>query len=220
MAKVRVWDLPTRLFHWSFAASVVGLVATGQIGGDAMVWHFRLGYAVLALLLFRIVWGFAGGYWSRFRAFVPTPGRLFDYLRTGNKGTQSVGHNPLGALSVLAILLVALVQVFAGLMSDDEVFAVGPLVGKVPAEWVPWTTFYHGEIGKLLVIGLVVLHVAAIAWYRFKKNQKLVTPMITGDKEMVGHHNPSRDDAVTRFFALGVLVLCGLAVAAMLRWAQ
>lgn len=220
MAKVRVWDLPTRLFHWLLTACVVGLVITGQIGGDAMVWHFRIGFAVLTLLLFRCVWGFLGGYWSRFTVFVPSPSKLIRYLQSKDEGAGNVGHNPLGALSVLAILLALLSQVFAGLMSDDEIFAVGPLVGKVPSEWVPWATFFHTEVGKLAVIGLVVLHLAAIVWYRFKKGQNLVTPMITGNKDLGAGHRFSRDDAITRLGALAILALCGLAVAALLRWAQ
>jgi cytochrome b len=132
----------------------------------------------------------------------------------------SVGHNPLGALSVLGLLLAALLQVCAGLMSDDEVFASGPLVGKVPPDWVPWASFFHTEVGKWVLIGLVTLHVAAIVWYRFKKGEHLVRPMLLGDKELAGKHVGSRDDLRSRVGALIVLALCGTAVAALVRWAQ
>lgn len=220
MAKVRIWDLPTRLFHWALAACIVGLVITGQVGGDAMQWHFRLGYSVLTLLVFRLVWGFVGGYWSRFVVFVPSPSRLFAYLRSGDKTIVSVGHNPLGALSVLGLMLTALLQVGAGLMSDDEVFASGPLVGKVPSGWVPWASFFHTEVGKWILICLVMLHVAAIFWYRIKKTEDLVGPMLLGDKEIAGEHIVSRDDWRSRVGALMVLALCGTAVAALVRWAQ
>ena len=81
MNTVRIWDLPTRLFHWLLAVSVIGLIVTAKVGGDAMNWHFRLGYVVFALLLFRLVWGFVGGRWSRFASFFPTPTRLGRYLR-------------------------------------------------------------------------------------------------------------------------------------------
>ncbi len=101
---IRIWDLPTRLFHWLLAASVVALVVTAKVGGNAMVWHFRLGYVVLALLAFRLVWGLVGGRWSRFASFVPTPGRLWRYLRGSSAEADSAGHSPLGALSVLALL--------------------------------------------------------------------------------------------------------------------
>ena len=99
MSTVRIWDLPTRLFHWLLAASVVALVVTAKVGGNAMVWHFRLGYVVLALLAFRLVWGLVGGRWSRFASFVPTPGRLWRYLRGSSAEAESAGHSPLGALS-------------------------------------------------------------------------------------------------------------------------
>jgi cytochrome b len=220
MSKVRVWDLPTRVFHWALAACVVGLVATGQIGGDAMVWHFRLGYTVLTLVLFRLVWGVVGGYWSRFTSFVPSPSTLIAYLKSGGKDTTSIGHNPLGSLSVLGLLGAALVQVSAGLMSDDEILATGPLVSKVPPDWVAVATFFHTEVGKLLLIGLVALHVAAIAWYRFKKNENLVRPMLVGDKEVSGTHASSRDDGASRLGALVIFIACGLLVAGILRWAQ
>lgn len=220
MAKVRVWDLPTRLFHWALAACVVGLVATGQIGGDAMAWHFRLGYVVLTLVLFRLVWGVVGGYWSRFGVFVPSPSTLIGHLKTGGKGVVNVGHNPLGAMSVLGLLVVALLQVTAGLMSDDEIFSAGPLVTKVPPAWVPVATFFHTEVGQLVLIGLVALHLAAIAWYRVKKKEDLIGPMLRGDKELPGVHTNSRDDMGSRLGAMAIFVMCGVAVAGLLRWAQ
>ena len=221
VVKVRVWDLPTRLFHWALVLCVVGLVITAEVGGDAMQWHFRLGYCVLTLVLFRVVWGFAGGYWSRFSSFVPSPARLLAYVRGNSEAdAQSVGHNPLGALSVLGLLAALLVQVSAGLMSDDEILAAGPFAAKAPPDWVTWATFFHTEVGKLVLIGLVALHVLAIAWYRFKKNENLVKPMLTGDKELSHSPSPSRDDGGSRLFALVVLLACGLAVALLLRMAQ
>jgi cytochrome b len=107
---VRVWDLPTRVFHWLLAACVLGLLVTGHVGGALMAWHARLGYAVLALLLFRVLWGFVGGYWSRFAAFVAGPARIIAYLR-GADCPDRLGHNPLGAVSVLAMIALLLVQV-------------------------------------------------------------------------------------------------------------
>ena len=98
MNKVRVWDLPTRLFHWSLVVCFVGLVVTGEVAGDAMVWHFRLGYAALSLLAFRLIWGVVGGYWSRFTSFVKGPVTIRNYLRGEALPEHGVGHNPLGAL--------------------------------------------------------------------------------------------------------------------------
>ena len=91
---VRVWDLPTRLFHWTLAASVVGLVVSGHVGGNALVWHMRLGLLVGALLGFRLVWGLIGGRWSRFAHFVRLPGTVLRYLRGDHRAGDhfDVGH--------------------------------------------------------------------------------------------------------------------------------
>lgn len=182
MNTVRIWDLPTRLFHWLLAVSVIGLIVTAKVGGDAMNWHFRLGYVVFALLLFRLVWGFVGGRWSRFASFFPTPARLGRYLRGQARPEDHAGHNPLGAFSVLAMLLVLAAQVGTGLFSDDDIAFAGPLTGLVAGSTVRAASSYHKDVGQLLVIGLVALHLLAIAFYFFAKRKNLVRPMVTGDK--------------------------------------
>ena len=121
---VRVWDLPTRLFHWSLVLTTAALIATAKAGGNAMEWHLRLGYVMLALLAFRVAWGLVGGRWSRFASFLYSPARLWRYLSGKGSGAEDVGHSPLGALSVFALLALLLAQVASGLMSDDEI-AVG-----------------------------------------------------------------------------------------------
>jgi cytochrome b len=219
LKKVRVWDLPTRLFHWSLVVCVVGLVITANISGDAMAWHFRLGYCVLSLVLFRLVWGVVGGYWSRFSTFVPTPSSLIQYLKGNNAFGQSVGHNPLGAFSVLALLFFCFAQAVAGLMSDDEIAAAGPLVSKIPGAWVSVATFVHTEVTKVILIALVFLHIAAILWYRFKKGENLITPMIVGDKELPATTAVSTDTVASRTVAAVVFALCVGAVNVMLQWA-
>ena len=100
--RIRVWDLPTRLFHWALATLVCGSFVTIKLGGAWMVWHERIGYAVLSLVTFRLVWGFVGGRYARFASFVRGPSAVLAYLR--GQGSHSPGHNPLGALSVLAML--------------------------------------------------------------------------------------------------------------------
>ncbi|MEZ5642964.1 MAG: cytochrome b/b6 domain-containing protein [Burkholderiaceae bacterium] len=182
MNTVRIWDLPTRLFHWLLAVSVIGLIVTAKVGGDAMNWHFRLGYVVFALLLFRLMWGFVGGRWSRFASFFPTPARLGRYLRGQARPEDHAGHNPLGAFSVLAMLLVLAAQVGTGLFSDDDIAFAGPLTGLVAGSTVRAASSYHKDVGQLLVIGLVALHLLAIAFYFFAKRKNLVRPMVTGDK--------------------------------------
>ena len=204
---VRVWDLPTRLFHWLLAACVVAQVATAYIGGNAMAWHLRLGYAVMSLLLFRLVWGLVGGRWSRFGAFIYAPGTVWRYLKGQGKPEHSVGHTPLGAGSVFALLIFLLVQVVSGLMSDDEIAFSGPLTRFVSSETVEKASWYHTQVGQWVVIGLVVLHLVAILYYSWRK-MGLVAPMVHGDKEIAHPLPSSRDDALTRIGAALVLAVC------------
>jgi cytochrome b len=211
---VRIWDLPTRVFHISLLTLIAGMYVTGEVGGDWLSLHFLLGYAVLTLILFRLVWGFVGGYWSRFSHFVPTPSRLIRYVTAlrENNTEHAVGHNPLGALSVLAMLLALLLQVLSGFCSDDEIAASGPWTSLISGEWVSLATNYHTEIGQVLLILLIGLHVASIAFYRFIKHDDLITPMINGDKSLPIETPPSKDTASTRVLALAVLAVCGYVV--------
>ena len=212
--RVRVWDLPTRLFHGLLMLAIVGLVVTGQIGGAAMTWHFYLGYLVLSLVLFRIVWGFVGGHWSRFAQFVPTPARVGRYAAEliGRRHRPTVGHNPMGALSVLAMLLLLLLQVFSGFMSDDEIAASGPWTALVSNQWVEWATAYHTEIGKVLILILVGLHIASVLFYKRVQREDLITPMISGDKVLPPGAPSSNDTASSRALALAIWIACGYAV--------
>jgi cytochrome b len=214
---VRVWDLPTRLFHWALVVCIVGLVTTAQIGGNAMEWHFRFGYSVLTLLLFRLLWGFVGGHWSRFSTFLYSPASLLRYLRGHEVDGQPLGHSPLGALSVFAILGLLLLQVGTGLFSDDEIAAVGPLSKLASGAVVSQLTHYHKDIGKVIVLILVLLHIGAIAFYRIKRKKDLIRPMLIGDVSSPTPQLASRDDAGSRALAAVILLGCAGAVAALLR---
>jgi len=208
--KVRVWDLPTRVFHWALVICIVALVISGQIGGNAMPWHFRFGYAVLTLLLFRLTWGLVGGRWSRFGAFIYAPRSVINYLKGQGRPEDSVGHNPIGAASVFAMLAVLLAQVASGLFSDDEIAFAGPLTHLVANRWVELASNYHSDIGKWLLLALVVLHILAILVY-LRRKHNLIGAMLHGDKELVLAVAPSRDDARSRLAALLVLLLCAAA---------
>ena len=213
---VRVWDLPTRIFHWSLVLCVIGLVTTAQIGGSAMGWHFRFGYAVLSLLLFRLVWGVVGGKWSRFSSFLYSPATIWRYIRGQSLPEHSVGHNPLGSLSVFAFLAFLLTQVATGLVSDDVILTAGPLTSYVSGKVVSAATAYHTEIGKFVVISLVVLHVGAIILYRLIQREDLVRPMILGDKIKRIAAEQSRDDARSRKLAAIIFIACAALVTGVL----
>lgn len=212
LQRIRIWDLPTRSFHIFLALCVAGLVASGEIG--LMQLHFWLGYVVFALVLFRLVWGFVGGHWSRFIHFVPTPGKLFAHIQAlrAKQAPISIGHNPLGALSVLGLLGLLLLQVLSGMMSDDEISNTGPWSALVPANWVELATEYHSDIGKVLLILLIILHVGTVLYYKRIKHEDLITPMITGDKVFITEVHASRDTRTSRLFALGVFAGCAYLV--------
>ncbi len=205
---VRIWDLPTRLFHWGLLAAVAGLFATAYGPDTWIVWHPRLGYAVLALLLFRLAWGLVGGHWSRFATFVRGPRALLAYLRGQPGASASTGHNPLGALAVIAMLAALLVQVATGLVSDDEIAFIGPLNHLVSSAQGLAATAWHKGWGQWLIAALVALHVAAIAFYRVARRERLVGPMLHGDKPVPAGTRPSRDDALTRLLALAIFAAC------------
>ena len=213
LRKVRVWDLPTRIFHWSLALAVTALAISGLIGGNAMVWHFRFGYCVLALLMFRLVWGFVGGRWSRFGAFVYAPQSVILYLKGQGRPEHSVGHSPVGAASVFAMLAVLVAQVTSGLLSDDEIASAGPLTRFVSNATVSLATNYHKNIGKWLLLALVVAHITAIFFYLWRKHN-LLGAMLHGDKTLVSTVDASRDDAASRVAAAIVLCVC----AALTAW--
>ena len=206
---IRVWDLPTRVFHWLLVLAVIGLVITGKLGGNALVWHMRLGLTVLALLCFRLVWGLVGGRWSRFASFVHAPATVLRYLRGQAKPGEhlDVGHNPLGAASVLAMLGLLMLQVGTGLLADDEISSTGPLNKYVANATGLLATGWHKNVGQWLLLALVALHLGAIIFYRWR-GQNLVTPMITGDKALPPGVPASRDSAGTRLLALAVLAGC------------
>ena len=206
LIRVRVWDLPTRLFHWALAVCFSGLLITGTVGGAAMVFHFRFGYAMLTLLLFRFVWGLVGGRWSRFSSFLFSLQATLAYLKGEKPMDARVGHSPLAALSVWALLAFLTLQVATGLVSDDEIFYAGPLTHMVSNATVRLATFYHADVGQLALLALVLLHLGAVVYHT---RHRLVSAMLHGDKLLPSPALPSRDDAKTRLLALVILVLCG-----------
>ena len=180
-----VWDPVTRAWHWLLAASVI----TGWILGEfrtfsLMQWHIYFGYLTGALLLFRYAWGWTGPPPVRHRTLVASLRDVPAYARRiGRRRPSGVaGHNPIGALSVIAMVLALTAQVVTGLFSeDDALFFSGPLASEVPSDVVHMMTGYHNLFAKA-VLALVALHVAAICFYLLWKREDLVTPMLNGRK--------------------------------------
>lgn len=208
---IRVWDLPVRLTHWALVLCIAGLYATGEFGWLTMQWHFWFGYGALALVLFRILWGLVGSEHARFADFVRGPRAILAYLQGG---APTIGHNPLGALAVLAMLALVLAQAVSGLFSNDEIEWFGPLSERISvAASADWTDWHH--LGQKLLLGLIVLHLLAIAGYKLVRRVDLVTPMLSGRKQQ-----EEGSDARWRspWLALGLFLACAAAVAAIAGW--
>ena len=203
--KIRVWDLPTRLFHWLLAACIVALLISGKVGGEAMVWHARFGMLALALILFRLAWGVLGPHYARFAEFVKGPAAVLEEIR----GTADLkpGHNPLGALSVLAMLLVIGAQASLGLFSSDDIAFDGPLARHVSDAVVDFATRWHLRL-QWVVIGLVALHLAAIFWHQRIRRHNLLQPMVSGDQQVEDENAvAATDDVATRARAALIFAL-------------
>ncbi|MBM3390881.1 MAG: cytochrome B [Betaproteobacteria bacterium] len=178
MKQVRVWDLPTRVFHWALVLCVTGSLVSVKIGGNAMVWHGRCGLAVIGLLVFRLAWGFLGSTYARFAQFVRGPAAIRAYLRGEWRGA---GHNPLGALSVLAMLGALLLLAGTGLFANDDIAFEGPLYALVGKAFSDRLTALHNLFEPLILL-LVAAHLCAIAYYVRIRGETLILPMITGRK--------------------------------------
>ncbi|HEV2817929.1 MAG TPA: cytochrome b/b6 domain-containing protein [Allosphingosinicella sp.] len=180
MSRIAVWDLPTRLFHWALVLLIPALWWTGE--EHLYDWHFLLGELVLGLILFRLFWGLFGSSTARFAGFVRGPGAILAYLR--GSGPAGIGHNPLGALSVLALLFLLANVVGLGLFATDEdgLFP-GPLARLVSYDSARILAERHEQLFWILV-GFIALHVAAILYYLLARRDDLVTPMVTGRREM------------------------------------
>lgn len=223
MRTIRVWDLPTRLFHWALVVVTAGALVTQYIGGNAMDWHFRFGYAALALVLFRVLWGLFGPRYARFASFIRSPAAILAYCK-GGKGSQgspshSVGHNPLGGLSVLAMLGVILLQAGTGLFANDDIASEGPLAHLIDKDLSDRLSWLHAQVTGQLIYALIALHVAAIAYHRLRKKVDLITPMITGDQP-IGHHDApaANDGAPIRAVAVLVMCTCVVGVYSLVHW--
>jgi len=184
---LQVWDLPTRLFHWLVVILVAVSFVTAEVGGMWMTYHMWSGYTILALLLFRVVWGFVGGRTSRFSQFVRGPKAVLRYAKDLLKtdAPRHFGHNPLGGWSILAMLAALLVQAVTGLFANDDIFTEGPLYPWVSKATSDLLTRIH-KFNQWVIVALVAVHVLAVFFYLFRKRENLIGPMVTGKKRWEG----------------------------------
>jgi cytochrome b len=199
--QIRVWDLPTRLFHWLIVIFVVVSFATGMVGGNWMSYHLKSGYIILTLLLFRLIWGFWGGRYSRFVTFVRGPIAVMQYAKTllRKDSPKLLGHNPMGGWSVMAMLAALFVQVGTGLFANDDIATQGPLYGWVSKATSDWLTGIH-LFNKGVILFLIALHLSAVFFYLLIKHDNLIVPMVTGRR-------PWSEDAPSSIYKIWQAVL-------------
>jgi cytochrome b len=181
--RVKIWDGPVRITHWALVLLIGFSWWSGKEGGLTLTWHLWSGYAILTLVLFRLVWGFVGSSTARFSSFVRGPGAVAEYLRTlgHRKVSGHAGHNALGGWSVVLLILAIAVQAATGLFANDDIMTEGPLVRHVSKSVSDFlTTVHHYNFWVLL--GLAGVHVAAVAFYLLYKSENLVAAMVTGVK--------------------------------------
>jgi len=206
-----VWDLPTRLFHWLTVALVAAAYATWRL--NWMTWHAYAGEALLALLLFRLAWGFVGSDTARFSQFLGAPRTAFRHLAhlLHREPDTQVGHNPAGAWMVLLMLLLLLGQTLTGIIDNNDIADAGPLTNVMPAWLSNLIDDLHAWLWDAL-LAAIALHLVAVAIYAVAKGHNLLWPMLSGRKTM------PRGGALPRVASpvLALFVLAGSAAAAAL----
>lgn len=205
-SRIKVWDGGVRLFHWALVALVAGSWWSGE--ERDFEWHRPAGYAILALLLFRIVWGFVGSTTARFSDFLRGPGAIAAHIR--GRLPAKAGHNPLGGWSVAAMLVLLLAQVGLGLFAVDvDGLDSGPFSYLVDFDTGRWAAEMHHLVFNLL-LAVIALHILAIAYYRVVKRENLVKPMVSGTRDWPGQR-PALTFA-SPVLALVLAILAGGAV--------
>lgn len=213
---VTVWDLPTRLFHWSLVVLILLQYASGEFDLLPMEWHYWLGYATLALIVFRVLWGFLGSTTSRFAEFVRGPGAVARYACASVRGREEpfVGHNPLGGWSVLLMLACIAVQSISGLFASDDLTESGLLASRVSDETVKWMTRVH-NVNRYVLLMLIVLHISAVLLHWAIRHENLVAPMLHGRKRI---ESASSTRLASTWRALALLLLSAVAVGMLIVW--
>ncbi|MGM0595111.1 MAG: cytochrome b/b6 domain-containing protein [Pseudomonadota bacterium] len=209
-----VWELPVRLFHWTLVALVIALFVSIEVL-DNMDRHAQLGYALLALVLFRLIWGVVGGTYARFRDFVHGPGKVLRYAKTfPDKAPEPIpGHNPLGGWMVVVLLLALLGQAVLGLFSNDDILFDGPLRGLVSKEASDTMTALHEQLFHVLLV-LIGLHIAAVIYHKLRKGENLVSAMFTGYKRLPANTQAEPSRGGKSWLAAIILAAC----AGMVYW--
>jgi cytochrome b len=209
--KLFVWDLPVRLFHWCLVISLLAAWYTSDGERNLIDYHLKIGYFILALIIFRIFWGILGTKYARFYQFIPNKLTLLNYLKNvkKEKNYNTVGHNPLGALMVLLMLMLVLSQAVSGLFMNDDVFTTGPYYGSVSGAIQDFMSSIHHNVFDIILV-VSALHIGAVFYYLLVKKANLIVPMITGYKRTESDKNNQGIKSSKLLFALVIVIVVAL----------
>ncbi len=209
-SRVLIWDIPVRLFHWTQLALFVSLFVTAEVLDDKIELHAKLGLVLLALVLFRLLWGFAGSSYARFTQFLKGPRSVFAYIPSlfSRQNHFEAGHNPLGGWMVITLLLLVLAQAVLGLFANDDIMFDGPLAYLISKDTSDLLTSLHEDLFHALLI-LVGLHVAAVIWHKLAKRDNLLATMITGYKPLPPNTQAEGTRGGGLLRAVVLLTICG-----------
>lgn len=208
---VKIWDLPTRVFHWTLVFGMGFMWLSAELGGLWMDWHTKVGEFMLALILFRIIWGFVGSETDRFTAFVKSPATAIHHLKEMKaEGTAyHAGHNPLGAWMVVFLLGGVLLQATAGLFANDDILVEGPLYGLVSESTAKVLNGLHKFWFNILLLAAVV-HILSIGFYKIRKRTNLIKAMVSGSADWPVDQQPIPNNLSFKspWLALSIFIVC------------
>lgn len=179
-----VWDIPVRLFHWLLVLAIAAQWFTAEQRGDWLEWHFYIGYFTIGLILYRLIWGVVGTRYAKFTEFFPTPKSLLLWFKDNKQ--EYVGHPPLGALMVVLMLTIILIQGVSGLFTTDDIFTDGPWREVLSSQWQDYADWLHGNVFTVIQVAIAVHIIAALYYFLVKKNN-LIWPLISGRKSVPEH---------------------------------
>lgn len=211
--KVLVWDWPVRVMHWGLVLAVFGAWLTRELEGDWFAWHVRCGYAVIVIVVVRLVWGLMGTRHARFANFVKGPVAVLQDLRgmVQRDSMPSTGHTAAGAWMIMALLAMLLAQGVTGLFANDQVYQTGPLFGYLSGKLSDRLTTVHKQIFDLLWIAIAI-HVAAALFYWLVKRRNLILPMVTGRK---ARHEVPVGDEIDSSRGIWAIAIAALVIGAL-----
>lgn len=212
-ASQRIWDLPTRLFHWLLVVALLASFVSGEVGGAWIDWHLRSGLLVVALIGFRLAWGIVGSATARFAQFLRGPAAIRAHWRGQWRG---VGHSPIGGIAVVVLMLAVIAQLLTGLYANDDISFDAPLSVLVDKNTSDALRLWHGRLFYLLAV-LTAMHVVAIVYYLRVKRDDLITPMLTGYKRLDPERSAALPQPLTTPRYVAALLLSLLA-AVVITW--